>query len=116
VLDKKQRPEVGIQDIDKYEFCGLEIDSKLTNGYQLYIPYGIHCDIFDAIQDSIRLLYDKKNECKNNIKKLTEELNKLEEGKRDVIENIIVMEEDVIQKVNKDLKILEKIVPLVDKI
>lgn len=52
--DEKQREEVGYKDMEKYEDGGLEIEETLTNGYLLYIPYGIHCDLFEAMQEGIK--------------------------------------------------------------
>lgn len=51
--DVKKRDEVGYQDMEKYEHGGLEIEETLTNGYLLYVPYGIHCDVFDALEQGI---------------------------------------------------------------
>ncbi|PFA76906.1 hypothetical protein [Bacillus cereus] len=60
--DSKRRPEVGIADMIKHEFGGLEIQEKLTNGYLMYVPYGIHCDIFESMEASIRVMSKKIEE------------------------------------------------------
>jgi galactokinase/mevalonate kinase-like predicted kinase len=114
MLDEKKRPEVGVDDIDIYEFGGLEIDNKLTNGYQLYIPYGIHCEIFDTLQDSIRLLYNQREECEKDIRNVKDM--ELTDKNKNAIKYIIDINTETIRRINRDLKILEKIVPLKDEI
>lgn len=116
MLDKKKRPEVGIDDIDKYEFGGLEIDNQLTNGYQLYIPYGLHCGLFNAIEDSIRLMNNQKYECKTHIINLTNDMKKLEDKNRPMAEYAINIQKETIERIDKNLKILEKIVLLKNEI
>lgn len=117
MLDKKQRPEVGIQDMDKYEFGGLEIDNELTNGYHLYIPYGIHCDIFKAIQDSIRLMQNQRRECEDTIKKLENSIDDLkEEHHKNMASQAILLQKQTIERIDNNLKVFEKIEPLINEI
>lgn len=112
--DEKQRPEVGTQDIDKYEFGGLEVDETLTNGYHLYIPYGIHCDIFKTIQYSIQLLYKECYDIENDLAKI-----KAGVGNTITEEAYNGLKENLEQKLtlNKQrIALFEKIEPLINEI
>lgn len=114
--DVKRRPEVEIKDVDKYEFGGFEIDEQLTNGYNLYVPYGIHRELFEAIKDSIRLMENQRKECECNIAKLSEDMNTLEERLKGVVKYTIGIQQDTIRRVETDLKVLEKFVELENEI
>ncbi|WP_151035784.1 hypothetical protein [Bacillus wiedmannii] len=68
--DSKRRPEIGVKDMDKYENGGLEVEERLTNGYLMYVPYGIHCDIFEAMEASSRLMVRQIAEYQNLVDKM----------------------------------------------
>jgi hypothetical protein len=68
--DVKKREEVGYKDMEKYEFGGLEIDELLTNGYLMYVPYGIHVDIFNAIEQGIRSMQRHKESIQHSMKEI----------------------------------------------
>jgi len=115
MFDEKKRPEVGFSDMDKYEFGVFEVDNKLTNGYQLYIPYGIHCDFFNAIQHSIRSLYHEIEKIEHYIKTIDESLTS---GKidKETYSKLKDQYEFNTNSFNKDIAILEKILPIVHEI
>jgi hypothetical protein len=117
IYKEKDRPEVGFQDIDKYDFGGLEVDEMLTNGYHLYIPYGIHCDLFRAIGDGVRALQNQLTRCEKIIKNLEKDIMEYtEEEHKNAARHVIEIQQDEIERINKDLKILEKIEPLINEI
>ncbi|HHB2481426.1 TPA: hypothetical protein ACORDH_002877 [Bacillus cereus] len=102
--DDKRRPEVGVKDMDKYENGGLEVEERLSNGYLMYVPYGIHCDIFDAIEKSNRLISDKIQE----LQKIINEL-EIDNKYSEIIERSA---KEQIETLEKHLHVLEKIVPI----
>jgi hypothetical protein len=69
------RKNKGVEDILETEESVngvFEIDEKYANGYHLYIPYGIHCDLHDAIEYAIRKIEKDLYENKDTIKGLNE--------------------------------------------
>lgn len=107
--DSKRRPEIGVKDMDKYENGGLEVEEKLTNGYLMYVPYGIHCDIFESMEASIRVMSKKIEELHiifQNISDTTGEVNESMENHfqeqidelrkhKYVLENIVSIKHDI---------------------
>jgi hypothetical protein len=104
--DSKRREEIGFKDMCFHEFGGLEIDEKLTNGYQLYIPYGIHCDIFEAIDRSL-LLMGRSLDTMRDSQKDAEALGN---------ETLIKLFEEQITQLEKHKEVLERIAPIADEI
>ncbi|HDR7066982.1 TPA: hypothetical protein QCW42_004088 [Bacillus cereus] len=104
IHDSKRRPEVGVKDMDKYENGGLEVEERLTNGYLMYVPYGIHCDIFESIEVSIRLMSKR-------IEELNETLNTHTDytGINPTLKRMIKEQIDDMQRY---LHVLEKISPI----
>lgn len=49
------------------------IDEKFSNGYHLYIPYGIHNDLHSTIRHSISLIEKEINEKKQFLEQLSGE-------------------------------------------
>lgn len=93
--DVKEREEVGYKDMKNYEHGGLEIEETLTNGYLLYVPYGIHCDIFDAIEQGIVTLKYDVNEMEKDFKDLDSPVLKkqIEQRIKDLKKHIDVLEQ-----------------------
>ncbi|PEL24286.1 hypothetical protein [Bacillus toyonensis] len=96
-----KRPEVGFKDMKNYEFGGLEVDQKLENGYLLYVPYGVHVDIFNAMEAGIQQLQNKITDCENAIK---------ENGKEHAA--LSQMLQETINDVQKHIEVLQHITPL----
>ncbi|EPC8411109.1 hypothetical protein CN553_12145 [Bacillus cereus] len=103
IHDSKRRPEVGVKDMEKYEFGGLEVEERLTNGYLMYVPYGIHCDIFDAIEASNLLMMNEINQIQKSIDGLDGSV---------YSQTIKRMLEEKIEKLKKHSSVLEKITPI----
>ncbi|WP_168898299.1 hypothetical protein [Bacillus sp. ISTL8] len=101
--DDKRRPEVGVKDMDKYENGGLEVEERLSNGYLMYVPYGIHCDIFDAIEASNRLMMSEIDQIQKSIDRLDSSV---------YSQTIKRMLEEKIENLKKHSHVLEKIVPI----
>lgn len=101
--DDKRRPEVGVKDMDKYENGGLEVEERLSNGYLMYVPYGIHCDIFDAIEASNRLMMSEIDQIQKSIDRLDSSV---------YSQTIKRMLEEKIEKLKKHSYVLEKIEPI----
>ncbi|HFK1543412.1 TPA: hypothetical protein ACGXM3_005234 [Bacillus cereus] len=101
--DDKRRPEVGVKDMDKYENGGLEVEERLSNGYLMYVPYGIHCDIFDAIEASNFLMMSEINQIQKSIDGLDGSV---------YSQTIKRMLEEKIEKLKKHSSVLEKIAPI----
>lgn len=106
--DKKNRPEVGMDSINKYEFGGFEIDNKLTNGYQLYIPYGLHIDFFKSIDYSIRLMKKAIDESEHKINVLLDSV-KSNQISSDVGKDFINSHKYEIESLNQKVELLEKL-------
>jgi len=102
--DSKRRPEVGVKDMDKYENGGLEIEERLTNGYLMYVPYGIHCDIFESIEVGIRLMSKRIEELNKTLNEITDDTGINPSVKR--------MLKEQIDDMKKHLHVLEKISPI----
>ena len=106
------REEVGFSDMGKYEFGGLEIGGKLENGYLLYIPYGIHKDIFDAIEQGVIAMGQINDDIRDSISK-TSESDTIPYSVRDtIIRNF----NSAIEQRKKYIEILETILPISDEI
>lgn len=106
------RKEVGFADMSEYEFGGLEIDGKLENGYLLYIPYGIHKDIFDAIEQGVIAMGQRNDDIRDSISK-TSESDTIPYSVRDaIIQNF----NSAIEQRKKYIEILETILPISDEI
>lgn len=106
--DKKGREEVGFSDMGNYDFGGLEIEEKLQNGYLLYVPYGIHKDIFDAIEQGLIAMGQRNDELMDSINKTAE----IETIPDDVKEMLIKNFNGAIEQRKKHIKILETILPI----
>lgn len=104
LYDEKQREEIGFNDMDKYEYGGLEIESKLTNGYLMYIPYGIHVDVFNAIEKGIQAMYKQKDDLLETIT--------MNPG-ADYLEEVLNRQ---VAELEKHIKVLEKITPIANEI
>lgn len=92
----KGRENVGIQGMKEYEFGGLVIDEKLRDGYNLFIPYGLHVDLFDAIWDSVLLIQEKKIHLQEMIDELVGEdkaMKMLRESFLSQIDKLTIQEE-----------------------
>lgn len=106
------REEVGFSDMGKYEFGGLEIEKKLENGYLLYIPYGIHKDIFDAIEQGVIAMGQRNDDIRDSISK-TSESDTIPYSVRDtIIQNF----NSAIERNMKHIEVLETILPISDEI
>ena len=106
------REEVGFSDMGKYEFGGLQIDGKLENGYLLYIPYGIHENIFDAIEQGVIAIGKRNDDIRDSISK-TSESDTIPYSVRDtIIRNF----NSAIEQRKKYIEILETILPISDEI
>ncbi|WP_410988655.1 hypothetical protein [Bacillus cereus] len=101
--DEKRRPEIGIKDMEKYENGGLEVEERLTNGYLMYIPYGIHCDIFEAIEASNRLMMSEIDQIQKSIDGLDGSV---------YSQTIKRMLEEKMEKLKKHSYVLQKIEPI----
>jgi hypothetical protein len=107
--DLKKRPEVGFVDMKNFEFGGLEVEELLSNGYLLYIPYGIHNDIFRTMQVGQILMHNR-----------IDELNKLIEDTEDIPENVkkalVENFKNQIEHLRKHIEIIDKILPIQNEI
>ena len=110
--DKKGRPEVGFADMEDYEFGGLEVEDTLQNGYLLYVPYGIHKDVFDAIEHAMITMRQSNTEMEDLIMK-TAELENIPNSVKDAMEKNF---KSVIEKRKKHIKVLEAILPISEEI
>ena len=106
------REEIGFGNMGEYEFGGLQIDGKLENGYLLYIPYGIHKDIFDAIEQGVIAMGQRNDELIDSISKTAE----IETIPDDVKEMLIKNFNSAIEQRKKYIEILETILPISDEI
>jgi hypothetical protein len=106
--DLKKREEVGYKDMEKYECGGLEVEELLTNGYLMYVPYGIHNDIFKAMEVGNTSILKRIDELKKIIKD-TEVSDMPQKIKEQCIKNFNYQIEDY----QKHVSVLEKIQPLV---
>ena len=106
------REEIGFSDMGKYEFGGLQIDGKLENGYLLYIPYGIHKDIFDAIEQGVIEMGQRNDDIRDSISK-TSESDTIPYPVRDAIIHIF---NRAIERNMKHIEVLETILPISDEI
>ncbi|MBK1611831.1 hypothetical protein [Bacillus cereus] len=101
--DEKRRPEVGVKDMEKYENGGVEVEERLTNGYLMYVPYGIHCDIFEAIEASNRLMMSEIDQIQKSIDGLDGSV---------YSQTIKRMLEEKMGKLKKHSYVLQKIEPI----
>ena len=90
----------------------MQIDGKLENGYLLYIPYGIHKDIFDAIEQGVIAMGQINDELIDSISK-TAESDTIPYSVRDAIIQIF---NRAIERNMKHIEVLETILPISDEI
>jgi hypothetical protein len=109
--DVKKREEVGYKDMEKYKFGGLEVEELLTNGYLMYVPYGIHVDIFQAVYSGI-LAMEKQIEGLRKIIKETENSDFDDRVKEKVLPNFYHQ----IKELEKHKDVLSKIYPILDEV
>lgn len=100
------RENIGVENMGKYEFGGLAVESLEANGVLMYIPYGIYVDIFRAIE--------------RGIISIGKEIDSLEDTKNGLSgEYAGVLRENLmfqIKELEKQKNILEQIYPLIDEV
>lgn len=110
-----RRDNIGVQDMDNYINGGLTVESKEVNGALVYVPYGIWCNIFNAI-DTGTILYKQEIE---EIERLKNKLSKSEKyfkGKEHMIEPLLQGYDERIAELREKMLILENILPLVNEV
>lgn len=104
------RPNIGVQDMDKYINGGLMVESLETNGVLVYIPYGIYCDIFRAIDSSVLSM-------KREIRSYEEELKSLSTHTEDkLIKATKNNHKHAIDELKEKVSILESIAPIINEV
>lgn len=103
-IDK--RPNIGIQDMNKYKNGGLTVESFESNGALVYIPYGIYVDLFNAIDNGTVCIKHKIAD----LQKHKRNMSKLEN--QESLKSIIECDDFIIEALKKDMSILSSIYPL----
>jgi len=105
--DEKQRDEVGVKDMENYEFGGVELDETLTNGAQVYIPYGIWVDTFKAMEAGSIAISRLNEQDRKTIKEY-------ENSEDKASKHLVQVLQQQIKEREKHQYVLDKITPIVE--
>lgn len=106
-----KRPNIGVEDMGNYENGGLCIDSMERNGLHLYVPYGVWCDLFNAMDVGTRVMHDRIRE----LKKLIHEGEEMQE-KFPQYKTFYKSFKEQIEMLEKQISIFDVIAPLREEV
>jgi len=107
-----ERPNIGVQDMDKYKNGGLTVESLEANGALVYIPYGIYVDIFHSIDNGSIAIKQKIED----IKEFQKEMLGCNGYSQEMIDTLKRTDDFLIEVLKRDMSILKTVCSMVNKI
>lgn len=71
------RKNISVQESYVYENSGCCLEETYSNGASVYIPYGVWCDIFGAIEKSTRYMEKEIDEMSNTLREIDSSMNSI---------------------------------------
>ena len=104
----KDRPNIGVDKMQDFDFGGLCVESTHPNGALVYVPYGIWFDIFDTLERSMYLMVHMHSKLKTEYADIKD--------KEGIPTEVLEGYKNKLNTYTKDIQLLESIIPLCQEI
>lgn len=102
-IEVDRRPNIGSDKSPLYLNAGCCLGQKYYNGVDIYIPYGLWCDIFEAIEISTRCISNEIYSLNNSISKL-DSIDEIDDSARQTLKTNLEFD---LEKLKKHKMILD---------
>lgn len=110
-LPLESRPNIGREESNEYEYAGLCVESLECNGALVYIPYGIWCEVFNAMNRGANALNTLANQTSKSIEEMKSVV-----GFPESYSGMLSLLTDKVETYKEDAQLLLQIASLVDEV